>query len=132
MTYIDELVASMAPNVGERPDKDRHYLIAACAEVDRLRARLAACEGKLAARKENGERMFPGFSLRESPHRVQRLGFSWIDQKQQHRSIEFANIDTHPMMVANQLRVLAEALEEAHTDSSSPLGRAARESGGGK
>jgi hypothetical protein len=86
-------------------------------------SRIAELEREKALAREEGTRMFPGFSLRESPIRVQRLGFAWIDQKKQHRLIEFANVDSHPLMVANQLRALAEAIEEAHTDPKSPLGR---------
>jgi hypothetical protein len=80
---------------------------------------------RVAEAKRDGSRLFPGFSLREDPPRVQRLGFGWLDEKKQHRYIEFSNYDTHPFMVANQLRGLAEALEEAHGDPKSPLGRAA-------
>jgi hypothetical protein len=83
----------------------------------------AALEAENRALREEGTRRFPGFSLHENPIRVQRLGFAWFDQKKQHRRIEFATIDNHPLMVANQLRGLAKAIEEAHNDPKSPLGR---------
>ena len=85
--------------------------------------REAALEAENRALREEGTRRFPGFSLHENPIRVQRLGFAWFDQKKQHRLIEFATIDNHPLMVADQLRGLAKAIEEAHNDPTSPLGR---------
>ena len=97
-------------------------------ENHQLRDQLAALRRELDEERRDGERRFPGFSLHENPVRVQRLGFAWLDEKKQHRTVEFANYDTHPMMVANQLRGLAEAIEEAHMDKESPLGRAARPS----
>ena len=124
MSYIDELETSYGTN-----GVPKHMAFTqACQQVDSLRAQLAALRRELDEARRDGERRFPGFSLHENPVRVQRLGFAWLDEKKQHRTVEFANYDTHPMMVANQLRGLAEAIEEAHMDKESPLGRASRPS----
>jgi len=89
-------------------------------------------EEENARMREDGISRFPGFSLRESPIRVQRLGFAWLDQKGQHRRYEMAIMDNHPLMVANQLKQLAEGIEEAHSDPKSPLAKLAPAPAGGK
>ena len=110
MSYIDELEHDGSFKQRIPPDK---MLEVACAEVDSLRQQLASA--LLAG--EGDKRRFPGFSLCESPPRVQRLGFAWLDGKKQHRTVEMANYDTHPLMVAQQLRQMAEAIEERHHDA---------------
>ena len=102
MSYIDKLPSEDA-NGKLRGPAER--LIEACNEVDRLRKEIKDL-------KENGIHRFPGLSLRESPVRVQRLGFAWLDSKGQHRMVEIANYDTLPAMVCLQLRQLASGIEE--------------------
>ena len=104
--------------------------VAAATAKERQARQLA--EGENARLREDGISRFPGFSLRESPIRVQRLGFAWLDQKGLHRRFEMAITDNHPLMVANQLKELAEGIEEAHWDPKSPLARLAPAPAGGK
>lgn len=110
-----------AGNMDHQPSGDTAKHL--CAVIDKLRSHLAA----LQVRVEAGERRFPGFSLHENPPRVQRLGFAWLDQKGQHRYFEMAITDNYPLMVANQLKQLAEGIEEAHRDPKSPLARKDRD-----
>jgi len=111
-----------------RLDEQAHC--AAATAKERQARQLA--EGENARLREDGISRFPGFSLRESPIRVQRLGFAWLDQKGLHRRFEMAITDNHPLMVANQLKELAEGIEEAHWDPKSPLARLAPAPAGGK
>ena len=63
---------------------------------------------------ELGTHRLPGFSLNENPVRVQRLGFAWLDDKKRHRLVEFSHYDCHPLMTANNLRAMADAIEERY------------------
>jgi hypothetical protein len=120
---VSELAAAIARELSERFINEPILMDAQmCAEFEAIIARRLApivedgarcgeLAKALADTKENGISHFPGFGLRESP------------PKGQHRTFEMAIMDNFPPMVANQLRQLAEGIEEAHYDPKSPLAR---------
>ncbi len=52
-----------------------------------------------------------GFTLREDPAHVQRLGFWWNGEDNKHHGFEFAHVENDPFLTAQELRSIADAIE---------------------